>query len=72
MQGGVGKHSGKLQLRVLLHRHQVQDTDLQGTDILVHGPVFIHHKNIFIFQYLLRRQIALYFDRHIFCSISLC
>ncbi len=44
LEGGVGQHAQQLQLRLLLGRHQVQDADLQRTDVLVDGSLFIDHE----------------------------
>src|SRR5699024_2649597 len=33
-------------------------------DILMDRPFFIHHKNIFSFQYFFYRKVTLYLNRH--------
>ena len=49
LQWGVGKRAKQLQLRILLHWHQVENADCKGTHILMLRPVFVHDKYIFIF-----------------------
>ena len=66
LQGRVGQRTQQMQLRVLLDRHQVQNTDLQRTHVLMQGPVLVHDKNIFIIQNIPCGKIALYFNRHFF------
>ena len=68
LQGRVRQRPQQLQLRVLLYGHIVQNQQLQGTYVLMHSPAFVHDKYIFVFQNLLRRQIALCSDRHILSS----
>ncbi len=68
LQGRVGEHAQKLQLRVLLDRHQVEDADLKRTDILVGSPKLIHQKEVLVLENLLDRQIVLNLDRHFHAS----
>ena len=42
LQRGVGKGTKQLKLGLFLQRHQVQDQDVDRTDVLVHGTVLIH------------------------------
>ncbi len=70
LQRRVGQCAQKLQLRVLFHWHQIEDADLQWPDILMQRTVLIHHKYILVLQYLLRRQVALYFNRHVSTLLS--
>ena len=37
-----GKGTKQLKLGLFLQRHQVQDQDVDRTDVLVHGTVLIH------------------------------
>ena len=60
----VGQRSQKLKFRFLFQRHQIQDQDLDRADILMDRPFFIHHKNIFSFQYFFYRKVTLYLNRH--------
>ena len=69
LQRRVGQHSEKLELRLLFLGHQIQNTELQRADILMRSAVFIHYKQVFLFQYFLDRQVILYFDRHISSSV---
>ena len=55
----VGEHAQKLQLRVLLDRHQVQDADLERTDVLVDRALLVLHEQVFFFQFLPHREIIL-------------
>ena len=64
LQWCVGKRTQKLQFCLLFQRHQIQDQNLDWTDILMHGTFFIHHKYIFSLKDLLYWQIPLCFDRH--------
>ena len=58
LQGCIGQCTQKLQLCILLYRHQIQDTYLYWSDILMHRSIFIHHKNIFILKNFFCWQIA--------------
>ena len=71
LQRSVGKGTQKLQFCLLLQRHQIQDQDLNRTDILMGCTGFIHHKYIFFFQNFFYGQIALYLNRHSFSPFSL-
>ena len=53
----VGQHLDQLFFRDFQRRHQVDHADLQGTDILNGRPVAVHDKDVFLFQYLIRRII---------------
>ena len=64
LQRRIGQRAQQLSLRVLFHRHQVQDQDLQGPDILTHGPILIHHENIFRLQNRPGRKVLLDFNGH--------
>ena len=58
LQGGVAQQSGKLGFRCNLGGHQVQQNDLQGTDILGNRPVLGHYKNILLLQDIHCRKIV--------------
>ena len=69
LQRCIGKRTQKLQLCFFFQRHQIQDQNLDRTDILVHGTFFVHYKYIFSLQDLLYRKIPLCFDRHCLPSL---
>ena len=50
LQGCITQQTGKLGLCGNLGRHQVQQHDLQRTDILTGGSAFRHNKNILLLQ----------------------
>ena len=50
LQGGVGQLPQQLSLGHDLRGHQIQDQQLQRADVLVHGPVLCHDKDIFALQ----------------------
>ena len=50
LQRGVGQLPQQLGLGHDLRRHQIQDQQLQRADVLVHGPVLCHDKDIFALQ----------------------
>ena len=68
LKRGIGKRTQKLKLRILFERHQIQQSYFQGTDVLVHRTVLIHHKNIFTLQYFFCWKIILYSNRHLLFS----
>ena len=68
LQRRVGQHPQKLELRLLLLGHQIQNTELKRADILMRRAVFVNHEQVFLFQYFLDRQVILYFDRQIASS----
>ena len=70
LNGRIGQGTQKLQLCILLNGHVIQYQDLKGADILMHRPLFVHHKYIFILQNAKRRQIALCSNRHIYILLS--
>jgi hypothetical protein len=47
-----------------LGRHQIQDYNFEGPDVLRHGTAFSHNKYIFTAEHLCCRQIIGYFDGH--------
>ena len=50
LKRGVGQLPQQLSLSHDLRGHQVQNQQLQRTDILMHGPVLCHDKDIFALQ----------------------
>lgn len=50
LEGGVGQLAQQLGLRNDLGGHQIEDQQVQRADVLVHGPVFCHHKDILTLQ----------------------
>ena len=71
LQRGVGQGPEQLRLRLFLHRHQVEDENLQRTDLLTQSSRLTHNEYILVFQYLLRRQIVLNLNRHTITFLSL-
>ena len=71
LQRRIGQAAQKLQFRVFLQRHEIQNTHLQRTDFLAQRPAFVHDKNILFLQYLFRRQIILNSNRHYLHLVSL-
>ena len=65
LQGRVAQQTGELGLRRNLGGHEIQQQNLQRADILRHGPVFGHDKDVFVFQYIGCGEQIRYFDRHI-------
>ncbi len=66
LQRRVREHPQELQLRILLLGHEIQNTDLQRTDVLMGRPLLFHHKQILFLQNLPDRKIVLHFNRHRF------
>ena len=64
LQGRVAQQAAELCFRVDLGRHQVQQHDLQRTDVLRDGAGLGHHENIFFGQRFGRGQIIGYTNRH--------
>ena len=64
LQRCVGERAQKLELRVFLQRHQIQDQDLQWADVLGQRALFIHYEDIFLFKDRLCGQIILNANRH--------
>ena len=52
LQGSIGQQADKVRLSGNLQRHQVEDDNLQGTDILHVCTGIVHHKDVFVFQQL--------------------
>ena len=50
LKGGVGELAKDLGLGHNLRRHQVEDQDIQRTNVLMHGPIFCHDEDILAFQ----------------------
>ena len=50
LQRCVGERTQKLKLCLLLEWHQVQDQDLDRTNVLMHSPSLVHNEYIFSFQ----------------------
>ena len=46
----VGELAQDLGLGHDLRRHQVEDQDIQRTNVLMHGPIFCHDEDILAFQ----------------------
>ena len=55
LQGGVGKGAQKLQLGIFFERHQIQDHNLQRTDVLMNRSCLVHDEYIFAFEYFFYR-----------------
>ena len=68
LQRRIGKASQNLRLCLNLRRHQIQNHNLQRTDILRQSSRLRHHENVLILQHGLCRQIILYFNRHVVVS----
>ena len=66
LQRCVRQGAQKLQLRILLQRHEIQDHNLQGTDLLQIRLILPHYKNVFPVQNLPCREIILNPYRHLF------
>ena len=64
LKRGIGQRTQKLQLCLLLQRHQVQNQDLDRPDILMGCPGLVHYENIFSLQNFFYWKITLYFNRH--------
>ena len=64
LQRCIRQCSQKLKLCFFLERHQIQNTDLQRSDFLTDCSSFVHDEYIFIFQYSLGGEVALYFNWH--------
>src|SRR5699024_10308915 len=60
------QRSEDLKFCIFFQRHQIKKSDTDRADILVGRPVFIHYKYIFLFQYLLYREIILYSNWHMY------
>ena len=61
----VGDHAQQIQLRVLLLGHQIQDRNLQRTDILMNCPCLVDHEQIFLFENFSDRKVILNLNRHV-------
>ena len=68
LQRGVRQFAHDLRLGDDLRGHEVEQQHFQGTDVLVHRTVLIHHKNIFTLQYFFCWKIILYSNRHLLFS----
>src|SRR3989338_2168050 len=64
LERAVGQPPEEMELCLLLLRHQVENHYLQGPDVLVDGPDFRHHEDVFLLEVAYRRQAILYFDGH--------
>lgn len=64
LEGGVGQLAQQLGLRDDLSGHQVEDQQVQWADVLVHGPVFRHHKDILALQRRSGRERVRDLDGH--------
>ncbi len=71
LERGIAQHSEELKLRILLLWHQVQDTDLKRTDVLMGCPVLVHEEQVLVLENLPHGEIILDFDWH-FASPSFC
>ena len=60
----IAQQPAQLGLRGDLGRHQIQQNDLQRTDILGQRPVLGHDKDILFLQGFCRRQTVGNFNRH--------
>ena len=68
LQRCIGQLAQDLEFRILLQRHEVEDHDLDRTDVLMDRPVLIHHEYIFSFKDLLYRKSVSDFDRQLYYS----
>ena len=64
LKRAVSQQAQQLRFRDILDRHQVQNQNLQRTDILTVRPVSIHHKDVLPFKNMRCRQRIRYFYRH--------
>ena len=64
LQRGVAQNAGQLGFGVHLGGHQIQQQDLQRTDILRHSAGFRHDKDIFFCQRAGGRELVGNFDGH--------
>ena len=64
LQRRVAKQPQELKLGCYFPGHQVQDYDLQRSDILMIGPAFGHYEDVLILQRFDRRKLIRHFDRH--------
>ena len=71
LQGAVTQQTQQLQLRRFLQGHQIQDQNLQGTDILRHRPFLRNGNDPFLLQIFYSRQLVCDFYRHIGSSLRL-
>ena len=56
LEGGVGQLAQDLGLGDNLGGHQVEDQNVQRTDVLVQGPVLGHDEDVFSLQHRTGRQ----------------
>lgn len=69
LQGGVGKQAHELRFGLHLGRHEVQEGDLDGTDVLRRRPVFFHDENFFRAQNGIGGDVFIDDDGHKFASL---
>ena len=50
LQRGIGKKPEELQFGILFIRHEIQDGNLQLTDVLIMGTRIVHHKDVLMLQ----------------------
>ena len=65
----IGERAQQLQFRILLQWHQIQNCDVDRTDILMYRTVLIHDEYIFPLQNFSCRQVTLYFNWHSFSPV---
>ena len=64
LKGSVGKFAKQLRFGHDFCGHQIKDQQAQGTDVLMYGPIFGHHKDIFALQCRAGRKRVRNFNRH--------
>ena len=64
LQRRIAEQAQELRLRDVLDRHEVQDEDLERTDILAVSAVGIHDEDILSLEDMSGRQIIRYLDWH--------
>ena len=57
LQRSISQQARQLCLRIDLCRHQVQQQNVQRTDVLGHRPGIRHHEYVFLCQRIYRRKI---------------
>ena len=64
LQRRITQHAQDIQLGIFLFGHEIQNADLQRTNVLMRCPVLVNNKEIFFLQLFLDRKIILNPNRH--------
>ena len=70
LQGSVSQKPQQLSFCGNLGRHEIDNGNLQGTNILLSSTLLCHDKYIFLFQHRTGWQVGLYLNRHSSLSIA--